>query len=277
MRRRLRSSAAVATRAWVGALALTLALVATSAFAATPLASRADAPPSTGAAQALERGAVLYRLGDWRGATDAWRAALDAATSDRERARCAYNLGNAAYRSGAPLAAVGWYTASLELAPRDRPATANLALARAEAGLPPLDAGGLTTTLGAAVGAFTAAEAAWLALLGVALFAVGAALEATLGGVRGRAALLSGGLALLLSFGPLVHRLSRPTGERALVVAQEGLATRSEPRADAKRMGTLDPGGTVTVTDRYLDWSRVRSTGGEFWVPNDGLFDLIVR
>jgi hypothetical protein len=33
-------------------------------------------------------------------------------------------------------------------------------------------------------------------------------------------------------------------------------------------------GAVVSITDRYLDWTRVRGEEGEFWVPDEALFAL---
>jgi tetratricopeptide (TPR) repeat protein len=222
----------------------------------------------------LERGSVLYRLGDFDGAEATWREAYAAATSAAERARLAYNLGNAAYRREAPLQAVAWYTQCLQHAPRHGAARTNLKLARAEAGLPPDDAGSLGGTLVRAVGVFDAAEATWLALLGVALFAATLVFEALRGGAVGRLVVVLGAFALLVAFGPLLVRAARPSGERAVVIADKDLAGRSEPRSEAKRLGTIAAGAVVSITDRYLDWTRVRAEEGEFWVPDEALFAL---
>lgn len=234
-------------------------------------AARSAAPPEE--AQ-LEHGSVLYRLGDYSGAEAAWREAYTAATSAAERARLAFNLGSAAYRRDAPLEAVAWYTQSLEHAPRHAAARQNLALARAEAGLPPSDVGSLGGTLERAVGAFTAVEATWLALLGVLVFVAALVFEALRGGAAGRLVVVLGALALLVAFGPLLVRAARPAGERAVVVAEKELAGRSEPRSEAKRLGSFAPGAVVRVTDRYLEWTRVRGEEGEFWVPDEALFAL---
>lgn len=239
-------------------------------------ASAQSNPLPVGIPAGVDEGTARYRAGDHVGADEAWRAAFDAATSEGERARLAYNLGNAAYRRGAPLEALGWYLASLARQPRDRAAHANLALARAEAGLPPADGGGLTASLTRAVGAFTAAEAGWLALGGVLVLACALAYEALRGGAHGRLVAALGFGVAAFAFGPLVVRALRPTGERALVIAADGLEGRSEPRGDAKGMAALEPGALVTVRDRYLDWVRVRVPGveGESWVPAEGLFLL---
>jgi len=231
-----------------------------------------SAAPSEDAA--LEQGSVLYRLGDFDGARATWREAYTAATSAAERARLAYNLGNAAYRHEAPLEAVAWYTQCLQHAPRHDAARKNLALARAEAGLPPSDVGSLGGALVRAVGVFTAAEATWVALLSVVLFAAALVFEALRGGAGARLVVVLGALALLVAFGPLLVRAARPVGERAVIIVDKDLAGLSEPRSEAKRLGTLAPGAVVSITDRYLDWIRVRGEEGEFWVPDEALFAL---
>jgi len=219
-------------------------------------------------------GAQHYRRGDYAAAATAWTAAFEAATTERERARLAFNLGNAAHRRGAFLEAVGWYRASLARAPRSAATRHNLALARAEAGLAPADGGNLTGALLGALGAFTAAEAGWLALIGLGLLTAGILAEALVGGARGRLVLLVGALLALVAFGPWVQRATQPRGTRALVIDSDGLTARSEPEAEGKRMAKLTAGSEVMIEDTYLEWRRVRTPEGEFWVPREGLFVL---
>ncbi len=226
------------------------------------------------ASQGPDAGSALYRRGAYAEAEAAWSTDFDGATALPERARLAYNLGNAAYRKGEPLRAIAWYVQCLELAPRHAAARKNLALARAEASLQPEDAGSLGAALVRAVGAFTAGEATLVALLGVVCLALALAYEAMRGGGRGRLALLLGFGVLLFALGPLTVHMLRPAGPRAVVVASKPVAGRSEPRSDAKRLGSLKPAAIVSIKDEYLDWSRVRSEGQEFWLPNEALFRL---
>ena len=87
------------------------------------------------------------------------------------------------------------------------------ALARAEAGLPPSDVGSLGGTLERAVGAFTAAEATWLALLGVLVFAAALLFEALAEFVNADLAVLpehGSGPPLRRAFPPCRRRLQPP-------------------------------------------------------------------
>src|SRR6185436_3640855 len=83
-----------------------------------------------------------YRRGNYDSAKSLWISALESAPlPSAERARILYDLGNAAFRSDAPLEAVGWYTASLRLRPRDADTWTNLEHARRTAKLDPADRG----------------------------------------------------------------------------------------------------------------------------------------
>jgi hypothetical protein len=116
-----------------------------------------------------------YRRGDYAGAKSLWIATLEtgrdesgAPLPDGERARILYDLGNAAFRAGEPLEAVGWYTASLRLRPRDAETWSNLEHARRTAKLEPADRGDLAATLGRLLTSITHVESQWLALAGAA-------------------------------------------------------------------------------------------------------------
>jgi hypothetical protein len=256
---------------------LVAALVRTTASAVLcglVLLCLAPALRAQDAAADFERGAELYRSGEFAAADAAWRETLATVEEGPLRAQLEYNLGNVAYRRGDALQAVAWYTASLTRRPRHAGTLANLDLARAEAGLPPRDSGGLTSALVRSVGAFDAAEAGWMGLGGVLVLLVALAYEALVGGFSGRLAAFFGAFVALVLLGPLALHALRSDAPRAMVVVEGGLVGREDPRQDGARIADVAAGAVVVVEDRYLDWRRVRSDGQVLWVPEDGLFVL---
>jgi tetratricopeptide (TPR) repeat protein len=227
-----------------------------------------------GAARAQDAGADAYRAGDYDTATTLWQDALSVAEAPPERARLCYNLGNAAYRRGERLEAIGWYVACLRLAPRHARAWANLELARAEEELPPADSGNLEDTLARAVSALTRGEAEWLALAALALLALCLLGEALRGGAwRGASLLVL--CTLCVALVPLGWHLTRDDGRTLLVVRAGGAPARSEPRPDAKRLFDLAAGAEVRHLDALPGWVKVEGQGRrEVWVREDALFDL---
>jgi len=218
---------------------------------------------------------AAYRAGDYDTAQVTWLAALQTADSRAERARLAYNLGNTAFRAGNVPEAVGWYTSSLALVPRDADAWASLELARTEAGLEPADRGDLTATLRRVVTSVTLAESEWLVLWSLVLLALCLAGEALRGGAAWRrSALAALALCAVVSI-PWGWNLLRD-GRRPMLVVAEGTAARSEPRPDAKRLRDLDVGSEVERLDDLPGWTQVRDDRGErLWVRTHALFDLV--
>ncbi len=99
---------------------------------------------------------AAYRAGDLDTARSLWLELLEAeprVVRGAERGRVLFNLGNLALRAQADLEAVGWYTASLRLRPRDADTWANLEFARLGTGLEPADRGDLKDTLARLFGA----------------------------------------------------------------------------------------------------------------------------
>jgi len=226
----------------------------------------------------LDPGLEAYRAGDLEAAATHWRERLEAEGAvmhSNERARLLYDLGNVAYRRSDRHAAIGWYTASLRLRPRDADTWTNLELARSEAGLDPADRGDLMATVRRLVTALTRAESEWLLLGIVLLWAVTLAGEALRGGRAWRLAALVGFGAVLLSAAPLLVHLATAGADPVLVVAQGGARVQSEPRAEAKMITMLDAGAEAEVLDRLPDWVKVADeTGTEGWVPRESVFRL---
>ncbi|HED64272.1 MAG TPA: tetratricopeptide repeat protein, partial [Planctomycetes bacterium] len=136
----------------------------------------------------FELGVRAYRAGRYREAEAHWRELLARPLSRVERARVAFDLGNAAYRQERPLDAIGWYTVALSLEPRHRAARHNLERARAQAGLDPADRGDLSSTLRRVLTAWTVEEAREILLAALALFGLALFGEALRGGAGWRRA-----------------------------------------------------------------------------------------
>lgn len=221
-----------------------------------------------------ERAAEAYRAQDYPTAAALWEQALAGAKWPGERARLLYNLGNGAYRREQYLEAVGWYTASLRLAPRDGDAWKNLELARSSAELEPADRGDLAATARRLVSSLTRAEAEWLLLLALLGWAACLAGEALRGGRTWRRLCWLGLLAVLVAGVPLGWHLWH-AGERPLMVVQGGgTQGRSEPRSDATALRRLEPGAVVLWRDELPGWVGVRADGTDLWVRERAVFEL---
>lgn len=249
-----------------------LLVAAALACTALPAPAQESAAPDAAAIAA-------YRSGDLARARAEWMALLapenDSYFEGRERARILYDLGNVAFREGHPLEAVGWYTASLRLRPRDADAWANLEHARREAQLAPADRGDLRATLDRLLGAFTSAEARLLALGGLLAWAATLAFEA-LRGSRATRWLARGGavLALLLA-APWLHGAWTRTAHPHVVVEEGHAVVRSEPRADAAVVAEVTAGEEVEGLDALPAWVKVRAPDGtEGWVGAGSVFAL---
>ena len=247
-------------------MALLLALVTPRVAAGTPAQGARDLD-----AQAL----AAYRAEDWDGATALWTAALDRGdVSDRERARWMTNLGNAAARRDDWTRAAAWFEASLRLRPRDGATREKLEYARSEAGWPPLDRGDLASTTARLLGALTADEARWLALLGLLPLAGALAGEALRGGRAWRRAAWVALALWALTLAPCVHRATR-TQDALLVTAPGGAAARAEPRDTAERLERLPAGSYWRRLDALPGWVKLAGPDGrEAWAPEGDLFAL---
>lgn len=249
------------------ALALAIPL-----FVCAPAQTDGSGPPQ------VDQDAVrAYREGDYATATSLWKQALEEVELPGERARIAYDLGNAAFREGRKLDAVGWYTASLRLVPRDADAWSNLELARTEAGLDPADRGDLVSTIARLLGSMTPAEAEWVVLGALALLLLCLSCEALRGGVLWRRASIAAAVVVALSLGPWLWSLERASRQPVMIVASDGAAARSEPRGDAKQIERIAVGAEVERLDRLPGWIKVRTgEGNEVWVRERAVFDLVL-
>ena len=265
-------------------LALTLALVpllasstrATSLVSSASDASNANvAPPSS---DDDARALAAYRTGDLETARSAWTSVLSSATSATstgEKARLCYDLGNVAFRQKQVLEAVGWYSASLRLRPRDADTWFNLEHARSEAHLDPADRGDLVATLERVLSSLTAAESEWLVLAGAILWGLALGFEALRGSLLARRLAWSATLLLALSLVPWIYTRSLAHQDRELVVSTQPLSLASEPRAEAAHLGELAPGDECERLDELGDWVKVETDAGLVgWASRAGVFRL---
>lgn len=233
----------------------------------------------------FQAGVSAYRAGDYGEARRLWSDLLASAPKmlapghgqplHFDVGRLLYNLGNACLRCGQPLEALGAYSAASRLAPRDAALRANLARARAAAGLPEAPPPRLTRQLAAWLAWPTPAERRWMALLGLLPVALALLYEALAGGRGARRALA---VCLLLAAGaaaPLFHELLGPSAPEVLVVSPGGAPLYSEPRLEARQVGQAAAGETLRELDALPGWRRVAGpTGPAAWTPAGGLFHL---
>jgi len=234
----------------------------------------------------LDRSALdAYRAEDFASASAWWLDALEAATgvdeqgeplaSAGERARLMANLGNCAARLDDWAGAAGWFEASLRLRPRDDDTREKLNFARGEAGWPPLDRGDLSSTTSRVLGAFTADEARWLALLGLLPLIVALAGEALRGGRAWRQASIASAVLWLIACGPCVHAAWNEDSDPMLVISPNGAAARPEPRESAERLERLPSGARFERLDELPGWTKLSGPEGRaVWVPSRDVFAL---
>jgi tetratricopeptide (TPR) repeat protein len=257
----------------MGPLAL-LQLVALLCLCRLP--AQADSSP---AALDSEQAAVAaYRADDLETARTLWLEALDSGADTlaaAERGRLCYNLGKVASRRGDSLEAVGWYTAALRLRPRDEDSWANLELERLNAGLGAADRGDLAATVERLLSSLTEPESSWLALFGLLPLALCLGFEALRGGRRWRwLSLFALGLALLCGLPWARHRLAAGS-DPVLVLAEDRVPLRSEPRKDAERIGELAAGAIVDRRDALPEWTEVEFEGHRRgWLRGSAVFAL---
>lgn len=239
-----------------------------------PDASLEAAPDATPAGEVgLDAEALgAYRSGERGRAHQLWRKAFAEAPGPGERARIAYNLGNTSYRLGELMEAVGWYTLSLRLAPRDADAWANLEFVRAEAELEPADRGDLSSTYRRVVGSLTPDESSWFLLLAMVGWAVSLLGEALRGGAWRRAAWVGLAVTGLAALPRVHHSLA---GERPTLVL-ENTSARSEPDSASKALLTLEKGQLVERVDELSGWIGVDTGDGrKVWLRESSVFDLV--
>jgi tetratricopeptide (TPR) repeat protein len=235
----------------------------------------AVALPAQTARAAFERGVEAYRRGAWIEAEAAWREVLACELAAAERARVAYDLGNAVQRAGRPGEAAGWFTLVTRLAPRDTDAWANLEHARAQAGFESAERGDLRATLQRLLTLLDARERRWLALAGLVGLALVLALEAWFGGRRLRVLALAAALLALGALAPWLRGSLVGSGESLLVIASGAVELVSEPRAGATSIGSLPGGSEVQRIDRLPGWVRVSTRAGQRgWLAQDAVFSL---
>ncbi len=250
-------------RHWIGALLASLALC---------FPSSAQLSSGSSAARALE----AYRAGSYELAHELWRLELEAGASGSIGPVAAlYNLGNASFRLRRPLEAAAWYTAALQLVPRDESIWHNLEFVRREAGLEPADRGDLSATARRFASSLTLPESERVLLALVGLLALALAWEALRGGAAARAcALVLLGL-LALAAVPWTWQLQHAARDTLFVVQPEGAPLLSEPRSEATLVARLSPASEVERTDALPGWWRVRTAeGATGWIADAGAVPL---
>jgi len=229
---------------------------------------------------ARDRDAVLaFRQGDLETARSAWLAELEegAGLPQAERGRILYDLGNVAFRKGDVLEAVGWYTASLRLRPRDADAWRNLEHARTTAKLEPADRGDLAATVERLLSALTLEESQWLVLVATVLWAGALAGEALRGGRVWRRLSIGGLCLVLASLAPWAWNRARTARDPVLVIegSERGAEVRSEPREGAAVVATVAAGEELERLDALPDWTKGELPGGSAgWARGRSLFSL---
>lgn len=258
-----------------------LACVLAFLVASPSRATRGDVP----SASALDEHALAaknqlavdaYRAGELETARTHWTELLPD-VEGLEKARVLYDLGNVAFRAKKPLEAVGWYTAALELAPRDEDVWANLEHARREAGLDPADRGDLVATLRRAMTSFTRGESELLAAAIAVLWGALLAFEAVRGGRLARRLAWAGAAVVALGFAPFLTHLATETRDPMLVIApkERPLALKSEPRADAATIAQGTTGALVERHDELPGWVAVQlEDGTRAWAAAADVFAL---
>lgn len=222
-------------------------------------------------------GVEHYREQDYSGARACWTQALEhpAGLDAPGRAQCCKGLGNIAFRQDRPLEAAAWFTAAIELAPRDGEAWSNLELARSKAGIEPADRGDLGATLQRVLHALSLAEAEWLALCVALALALGIVLRAL---VFGRAATRWLGLAAALgafALLPWIVRLREQGQDPLFVVSSAGAPVLSEPRSQASKLALLPAGARALRLESVAGWVRVQTQqGSRGWVSSESVFAL---
>lgn len=238
--------------------------------------AQAQAAPAT-PHELYAAGVQHYRALDYAGARASWTQALE--HPDRldahGRAQCCKGLGNVAFRQERPLEAAAWFTAAIELSPRDAEAWSNLELARSKAGLEPADRGDLGATLQRVLHALSLAEAEWLALFVALALAAGIVLRAL---VFGRAANRWLGLAAVLgafALLPWLVRLREAAHDPLFVQSSAGAALLSEPRIAASKLALLPAGSRALRAETVAGWVRVETEAGtRGWVSGESVFAL---
>ena len=263
------------------------ALLLVLLFAGTPGWARTQ-DPVTPSVDALGRadaffgdGVQLYRRGEYGPAQERFKAALATgadALEPGQRVRILRALGNTAYRRGNALEAVGWYTAALDLAPRDPDLWVDAELARSDAGLPPLARGTIASDVDRYLHARTPAAARRLAFGGGLILCSALLLELLRGGRAARWLAIAAFLAAAWMSLPWLATFLPEPDDPHLVLRTSPLAVRSEPQSGLAAIAHLDPGTTVSRLDELEDWIRIKGSAQEGqivgWVPAGALFAL---
>ena len=233
--------------------------------------------PLQEAPRSLDQSALAaYRDGNPVAASTLWSQALETATSEQERGRLCYNLGNAAYRRGEVVQAVAWYHAALRYTPRDGDLWANLEFCRAEAVLDPADRGDLTDSFQRLLSSLTRGESEWLWACALVFLAVAATGESLRGSALWRRLFVGALMVQLFCAGPLLWHLVHDGQDTWMVTALDGCGGHSEPSDEAKQLAHFEAGAVLEELDQLPDWVKLADSQGRgLWVRTKDAFSLV--
>ncbi len=224
----------------------------------------AASPAGHPAAELYNQGNASYSSGDYSGAVEFYRRALEAADHPHLR----YNLGNAYFKNGQIGMAIVQLRQARALAPRDADIAHNLQFLRGyRVDKTAAQPGPLEKALSSIFTFFSAREAAHLA----GLCFLAAAILASLYLVTGRRWLLMLAVPTILGWGYFllvaqVWRAERASDPAAVTAKEVGAL--SGPGADFKEILLLHDGTEVRVRERRGDYLLVQLPGGiGGWVP----------
>ncbi|ARA93396.1 MAG: tetratricopeptide repeat protein [Bacteroidetes bacterium] len=247
---------------------LMLVLVAMTARPAA--AQRAEA------ARLFEEGNALYRQGDYAGAADAYRAALDRGYAS---GALYYNLGNAYFRQDELGQAIRYYLKARRWLPHDRAVQHNLAIARAR------------TVDDIAQRPEPFWKPAWQALLRVlgagGLFALGMGCYLTAVALAGywlwtrrrnewvrRGLVVAGVAAVLLLAAAFLASLTPQLDRRAVLVA-DAAVLHEAPAPETATALILHEGLTLSILRTQGPWAEVElPNGATGWIEASALADV---
>ncbi len=224
----------------------------------------------------VARGNQAYQEGDYRAAIEAYEAVQDGGFNGPG---LEYNLGNAYFKAGELGRAILHWERTLELAPDDADAQANLELARSLTAdvVEPMPTFWLTSALSWWLRAF---PRAWLTtIVAIAWAGLGASLVVRLltdgGAVRSVSAWsMAVAAALLVVFGSTLaaREVGLADPDRAIVMA-EVVAVRSAPAQDENlTLFEIHEGTHVRLDQRTGEWAEVVLDDGKVgWVPLSSL------
>jgi tetratricopeptide (TPR) repeat protein len=218
----------------------------------------------SGLATAFEDANKQFESGDFTGAAAAYEKIL---ATEGPRASVYYNLGNSYQQLKQYGPAILAYERARLLTPRDPDLLANLALARKAATA--FEETGLHPWVDVVVHRLSRNEWSWL-VAGSALFLGALAVAGGVVRIPRRGAMISAGVAVLLSAtaGTALY-LRRGEAARGIVIS-EGATVRLSPFEKAESLGTAGPGRTVRLGEKNGGFQYIEVPGASLkgWVAS---------